>query len=249
MEILINELSLSGQFTDASQFIEVGLSPVTRVLKELDTSKDVLLKKEDFWRSQVTSIHNIHDILIQKSDETTRFKSVLSRLIDEPFWENSQKHNDVDTYKYNKKDVIKTSLAESCERDKIVVSFLHTDFSNQKLQVLKNENYVDIDNLFQKEYYIEVAYSKNQITKCEYFERKFKLGLIVLLENECEFILTHEIRQGQRVYRRITTNDYWYLDNLHKNHYEVFDSNRKHVGEADLQGNIDISKRINGRTL
>ncbi len=46
----------------------------------------------------------------------------------------------------------------------------------------------------------------------------------------------------QRVYREIRTGYYWYFDAYHKNHYEVFDSNNKHLGEASLDGIIDYSK-------
>lgn len=49
--------------------------------------------------------------------------------------------------------------------------------------------------------------------------------------------------QGASVYKELTTGNYWYKDNFHKTHYEVFDSSgRKHLGEADLDGVIDKSK-------
>lgn len=49
--------------------------------------------------------------------------------------------------------------------------------------------------------------------------------------------------QGASVYKEKGTGYFWYLDMLHKNHYEVFDkTGHKHLGEADLEGNIDESK-------
>ena len=178
-------------------------------------------------------------VLTQKSDETTRFKSLLN-YFNEPFWENSQKHNSLDTYEYNKTNVTGFSLAEACERDKIVISFYHSDFSNPKLNIIKNHQNIEIDNLFQKENYIEIAYNRRIIDKCKYLERKFELGLIDLLENECRFTKTSLVG----IYQEKDTNYYWYLDNFHKTHYEVFDSTGKqHIGEANLQGRIDTSKR------
>lgn len=42
------------------------------------------------------------------------------------------------------------------------------------------------------------------------------------------------------------TRHYWYVDNLHYGeaaHLEVFDSHgKKHIGESDLEGNIDKTK-------
>lgn len=56
--------------------------------------------------------------------------------------------------------------------------------------------------------------------------------------------------QGANVYREISTGRYWYLDMLHKNHYEVFDkTGNRHIGEADLRGNIDSSKAEKGRSI
>lgn len=49
--------------------------------------------------------------------------------------------------------------------------------------------------------------------------------------------------QGAAVYKEKTTGCYWYMDNLHKTHYEVFDHlGKKHIGEAGLDGVIDKTK-------
>ncbi|MBQ3619558.1 MAG: hypothetical protein II939_15545 [Bacteroidales bacterium] len=56
--------------------------------------------------------------------------------------------------------------------------------------------------------------------------------------------------QGQAVYQDLNTRYYWYLDNFHKDHYEVFDKTGKnHLGEADLSGKmrpntVDKNKHI-----
>jgi len=255
MEVLINELSLDGQFTMIPQFVESGLIPFVALLKELNTGKNVLLKKQDFWNSRITSTNNLCDVLSQKLDVTTRFKSILSNLIAEPFWESSQKHNHKDDYEHNQKKISGTSLAESCEREKIVISFRHTNFSVVKLNISKNKVPINLDNLFSKEHYIEIAYNKKEIDKCEYFEKKFALGLITLLENEYRFRKTNKPpQQGKPVYVENKTGHYWHWDNFHTQqeedkHYEVYDSNEKHIGIACTKGNIDYSKKVNGRTL
>ena len=49
---------------------------------------------------------------------------------------------------------------------------------------------------------------------------------------------------GQQMYRELKSGNIWYLDALHKSHYEVFDTTgRSHLGEADLAGNLDQSKK------
>lgn len=56
--------------------------------------------------------------------------------------------------------------------------------------------------------------------------------------------------QGASVYRDKQTGYYWYLDMLHKTHYEVFDgTGKKHLGEADLNGKLDTNKADKGKRL
>jgi hypothetical protein len=63
-----------------------------------------------------------------------------------------------------------------------------------------------------------------------------------LLNKSC-FTSTKKIEQGQRVYKEIKADRYWYLDNLHKDHYEVFDSNGEYIGKANLRGEINKTKK------
>lgn len=55
--------------------------------------------------------------------------------------------------------------------------------------------------------------------------------------------------QGASVHEELATGNLWYLDMLHKTHYEVFDRNYKHLGEADLNGSLDKNKRDFSRSL
>jgi hypothetical protein len=60
-------------------------------------------------------------------------------------------------------------------------------------------------------------------------------------------------RNGRRrVYRENATNRFFYVDNLHCGaaaHLEVFDTDERHIGTADLRGNIDPAGRIEGRVI
>lgn len=63
------------------------------------------------------------------------------------------------------------------------------------------------------------------------------------------FRRTSEVQQGKPVFEEIATGRYWYLDNFHKNEYEVFNSERKHIGVANLEGMLDESKKKKNRTF
>lgn len=56
----------------------------------------------------------------------------------------------------------------------------------------------------------------------------------------------------QRIYLEKGSSHYWYYDYYHKDnkeHYEVFDSCGNHIGEADMNGNLDESKRDNKKSI
>lgn len=72
------------------------------------------------------------------------------------------------------------------------------------------------------------------------------IGQFSLLDKN-KFVRTTFVQQGKPVFKEILTNNYWYIDNFHKNEYEVFNSNRQHIGVADLNGDLDTTKLVNGR--
>jgi hypothetical protein len=249
MDILINELSLTGQFDSAEQFVGNALLPLGSVLKEIDTDSNTVYKKQDLWNYHVTSKVTLHNVLVQRTDEARRLKSLMSSLLNDPYWESSQKHTPDNDYSYKGKNIYGYSLAETCERDRIAISFASAKFSDTSLTVLKNRQPVEIDNLLSKGDYIEMAWRRKTISYKKYFDWKFTTGQCILLDNEECYRKTGRIRQGQQVYLEIVTGYSWYLDNLHKKHYEVFDSNEMHIGTANLNGEINHSTRIHGREL
>jgi hypothetical protein len=58
--------------------------------------------------------------------------------------------------------------------------------------------------------------------------------------------------QNRAVYREIATGYFWYVDNLHYGvnaQLEVFDTLGKHLGTSDLNGVIDVNKKVPGRRI
>lgn len=69
------------------------------------------------------------------------------------------------------------------------------------------------------------------------------------LLNRNLFRKTAFVQQGKAVYEEITSGNFWYLDNLHKDHYEVFNHNRIHIATADFSGNLNQNSAVAGRTF
>ena len=50
----------------------------------------------------------------------------------------------------------------------------------------------------------------------------------------------------RRIYKKTSTGEYWYYDFFHKDnkeHFEVFNTTGQHVGEANINGEIDVTKK------
>ena len=86
----------------------------------------------------------------------------------------------------------------------------------------------------------------------EAFEKWLDLPLTPInafLRNSERFIRTKFVQQGATVFQEKSTSYYWYLDNLHKNEFEVFNSNKEHIGVANLEGIIQPNSKIDGRVI
>ena len=244
MDILLNELSLSGQHASREIFVEEILPTLIGVLDEIQKLfKATIYKNYEFYLSQVTKTDTIYDILLgdlsRQYPSIRKFKTQLhSILFTEPYWESTRKHLKGDNYTYRGNEFCNHSVAEACERDKIIISFCDSKlFQAETLSILKNGNeQIDIDNLFNAGHYSNVLHQRGIIYPFS-------------LKDGTRFQKNGRIVQGQNVYREIDTGYYWYLDNLHKNHYEVFDRKGQHIGTANTDGVIDPSKQVSGRTL
>ena len=180
-EILINELSLNGQFASVDEFITGGaLLSFNALLKEIKNTDALLYKKYDFYESTITKDISIHDVLAgaisRQFDEIRVFKAGLACLFENPYWEESQKHNVNFAYRYKGNNVAGQSLAEACERDRIVISFMHPDFPSGSLLVTREETEILLDNLLKEEDYFETARERDIIGFEEYCIKKFTGG-------------------------------------------------------------------------
>ena len=199
-EILINELSLSGQFSSVDEFINGGaLINFTALLKEIKNTDALLYKKYDFFESKITKNMSIHNLLIgaisRQFDEIRKFKTGLACLFENPYWEDNQKHNVNFAYRYRGNSVSGQSLAEACERDKIVISFMHHDFPSGRLAVMKEETEILLDDLLKEEDYFETARNRNIISFEDYCIKKFtggKLDFSTLNKKEGFSLITRE---------------------------------------------------------
>lgn len=72
------------------------------------------------------------------------------------------------------------------------------------------------------------------------------------LTDKTKFQATAFKWKKQKIYRETATNNFWYYDffhNTNKKHFEVFNSQGIHIGEANINGTLDNSKADNQKRI
>ena len=180
MQILFNELSLAGQFSDQEAFVSNGLLPFVGVLKEMQGFSTLLLKKSDVWNNMITPTSTLHSFLInnafRKSDEVRRLKSAIADLTKEPFWDFESRQDPDTTYLLDGADIWGSSAAEACERDRVVVSFVSSSASSDPLDIIRNGVSFPLVNLTCSGKFTELLWVHNQIPFESYLKTRFSGG-------------------------------------------------------------------------
>ena len=198
MEVLLNELSLTGQFIDENDFFN-NFDSVLEILKLVDILEFSIAKEYMFFNVDITSKYKLDDFLRLRTDRAKRMKRFLAKLAQNPpFWNEIQKHNCLnDRYIFNGIEICNTSLAESCERDKIVLSFFHDDFLDNNLLVQKNTININIYNIIDKNDFLEYVLGLDKVELIKYCQLRFKKSNLnfINLDNENGFGLLETKQQ------------------------------------------------------
>lgn len=149
--------------------------------------------------------------------------------------------------------VVDTTFAEIAERmltypthQYLLLNLTTTPINRKCLPVFKD---VLNDDSFPRFAHIHVVSDYDDwLLWWNFYREKTGLTQFTLLDKQ-RFRKISLIEQGKSAYQEIETGDIWYLDNLHKNEYEVFDTQGNHFGVADLNGNIDETQKVTGRTI
>ncbi len=244
MEVFINELSLQEQYNTIEEFSQSVLI-FTKIVSTLNGSncKYAFFKKGDFFGSKKAVLRTNFSSSVEKirdRDVRTFFKDVVYNKANPKNWLDEQVHSNDDNYYCEtlKSNITGQTLAEISERKIrdthkkfLLLNFNKSSFANLSHTVVtKNKNdKIDIscvDTIENTEKWI--------VDNCI---------VIPIIENTKRFERTSKQVKGATIYKEKETSYYWYLDTLHRNHYEVFNAQKEHLGEADLEGNIDTSKK------
>jgi len=207
----------------------------------------------------------------------TEFKTIVFNKSNPQEWRTEKLHSSEDLFDClisaaNYKDVSDTSLAEVTERklqnpnsEYLLINFPNSSFitahphinHNYLITIIKNNDEINlicldaIDSKLALECWLEEKLNLSQLEYSLDSGEKIR-DEQTILRDTTRFRKTGLICQGRSIYIESTTGRYWYVDNLHKStpHLEVFDKTGKnHLGEADLEGNINYSKSDSDKTI
>jgi hypothetical protein len=248
MEIFINELSLHGQFGDIAE-LEAAIDDFNKVFAVTTQAKHI------FSSSYLVNYEAIRDSIMAVNinrinrDEREKFKRIIfNQALD---WRDidHRKHSNDDLFYCKIIDDIVTdcTLAEAAERqlidtvsetNRLIVNFTQSHFK-ESISIIKN----DISSVFLPCIDDDISFKKwlslnETVEKAEDY-----------LKSTLLFSKTKHQVQGRTIYQHTKNGQYWYLDNFHKTHFEVFNALQEHLGVANLQGEIDYAKKEKGRTI
>lgn len=274
MEIFINEVSLEGQyvteteFTNAVRIFYTIFLNLNRKIKDNIFYKDsqLLFDYQAIKNSNFTvSINKIPDKSLKRA-----FTNIIFNKLDPKDWRKEQVHSANDNFDYItetiEKDVRNTSLAEVTERSLqnqenffyLLVNFTSSSFNlcHPSIQdccsipIIKNNELIYLEGL-DNESGLE-NWLKIRLNLYDESSQTPPMDEQTILSDGARFRKTTSFFQDRTIYQELATHRYWYVDNFHignSAHLEVFDKVGKHIGEADLEGNIDESKQDTKKRL
>lgn len=177
MEILINELSLKGQFNSIPEFLETSFRSFYEMFAILDQQNISPSKKYEFYEAKITANETFNDLFKKNYGvftEFTLYKRTIDKCLKEPFWQDNQQHDSNGIYLHKNQNVTNTSLAEAFERNATLLSFVPSDFEEKQVEVSKENQYKNILNFTKKHHLLESLYENKLINFHQFCLHYFK---------------------------------------------------------------------------
>ena len=260
MEIFINEYSLTGQYYDKEEF-ETSLKTLESIFYFINEtvkseSKQIFGDISIFVDYKAIQGSNFFASFKNSNPQIRKqFRENVFVISGAKNWDSEQVHSYEDKFFYLSSDkdvhnVSNTSIAEVTERtlqnpnnNYLLVNFINSIFC------VNNFQHPDIRECFSipivknnsEEFPVKLDCLDNKSAIENWLREKQVLkdpDLEDCLKDTTRFKKTSIICQGRSVYQEISTQYFWYLDNLHRNHFEIFDPTGKHhIRVGDLDGN------------
>ena len=198
--IIINELSLSGQFHDSQDFWKNGMPPFYKALQDARSfGVGYLFKQGSFYGAQATPDKTLHDLLTAPEariiDEAKRYKSTLARAICNPFWDDAPQQDLNAHYLADEADVSGSSVAEATARAVCLLSFIRSLYEKHPIIVTKNGAPVPVGNIWEEKQLYSILFERGKLPLKKYITTHFgggKLDFSLIDDTHGFFLIDNE---------------------------------------------------------
>lgn len=246
--VYINEESFQGQLCGGvSDAINNLLTVVNTLASNYGVEVSVLTSSAIFSK-QVCSQTGLILAQLSKADHDLflQFKGMLDKA---KYWDKDKSvQSPTALYLYRKQKVNGTSVAEARESveagvETMVVSVPGTVYSGKTLDIEKDGAAKDVPHALTTEDVFDYLKSNGVVLRYDRTKYLRVDDMQTVLADASQFAATQHKVQGRTVYERIGKDEYWYVDNFHKDgsvHIEVFRmSNGAFLGTCDIE---DVTK-------
>lgn len=179
--IIINELSLNGQFRDSWDFWKNGMPSFHKALQDaLSFGIGYLFKRGDFYGAQATPDKTLHDLLTAPEtriiDEARVYKNILARAISDPFWDDDSQQDSNVHYLADKKDVSGSSVAEAATRSDCLLSFIKSQYEKHPIVVTKGDETIEVGNIWKEKQLYSILFERGELSLEKYITIRFSGG-------------------------------------------------------------------------
>ena len=234
--IIINELSLSGQFHDSQDFWKNGMPPFYKALQDARSfGVGYLFKQGSFYGAQVTPDKTLHDLLTAPEariiDEAKRYKSTLARAICNPFWDDAPQQDLNAHYLADEADVSGSSVAEATARAVCLLSFIRSLYGKHPVVVTKDGVAIPVGNIWKEQQLYAILFERGELPLEKYITTRFSGGKLdfSLIDDTHGFSLIDNENQNEFIdsFRKFEELDWNAIATDNGLDYKTYNKNKK----------------------
>ena len=183
MELILNDLSLHGQFAEIDDFEDYFIEYLNELIDFIIEQKIPLLKKSDTYNRKITKNVTMQTYFREASNRTVATiikKKIVDMSIDEPYWDAGgmiQSKLDID-YQYPDKQSEPNCFTEAIERRCPLLSIREGNRIESEIECYRDEELVKIANITNRKTFLD-AYIKVDISNARFVIEHYQENKVV----------------------------------------------------------------------
>lgn len=179
MELILNDLSLHGQFANIDDFEDYFIEYLNKPINSIIEQKIPLLKRQDSYSRQITKDVTMFTYFKKSSNRTVATiikKQIVDMAIDEPYWdaEDMMRTKSGIEYQYPDKQPEPNCYTEAIERKCPLLSIQKDNRAEEKIQCHRDKEPVETASITDLNTFLN-AYLKDDIRNIRYVIEHYQM--------------------------------------------------------------------------